>query len=161
MNTMTLENCILLDYYAASICKTLPTFRDNVSVPSSRVKKFNKKKKAFSLIYILIFLSICFLFFIFSSSSFVLILSCRYAHPTVSLLNIFEEYWQNFKNLLWKLSNYRVPHWSHFNFHLPSSSSSFIFSSFSPFRLVLHVFAFFSYLSNLFSSSVPYNFNHP
>jgi hypothetical protein len=34
-----LEICALLGHYAASIGKPLPTFRDNVSVPSSRVKK--------------------------------------------------------------------------------------------------------------------------
>jgi hypothetical protein len=32
--------CTLLGYYAASSGNILPTFRDNVSVPSSRVKKF-------------------------------------------------------------------------------------------------------------------------
>jgi len=32
------ESCALLGYYAASGCNILPTFRDNVSVPSSRVK---------------------------------------------------------------------------------------------------------------------------
>jgi hypothetical protein len=34
------ENCDLLGYYAASCVNCLPTFRDNVSVPSSRVKRF-------------------------------------------------------------------------------------------------------------------------
>jgi hypothetical protein len=33
----------LLGYYAASSANPLSTFRDNVSVPSSRVKKFKKK----------------------------------------------------------------------------------------------------------------------
>jgi hypothetical protein len=33
-----LEICGLLGYYAASCGNCLPTFRDNVSVPSSRVK---------------------------------------------------------------------------------------------------------------------------
>jgi hypothetical protein len=32
------ENCILLGYYAANIGNSLPTFRDNVFVPSSTVK---------------------------------------------------------------------------------------------------------------------------
>jgi hypothetical protein len=36
------ENCALLGYDAASSGNTLPTFRDNISVPSSRVKKTNK-----------------------------------------------------------------------------------------------------------------------
>jgi hypothetical protein len=31
-------------YYAASSANPLPTFRDNLSVPSSRVKKSTKKK---------------------------------------------------------------------------------------------------------------------
>jgi hypothetical protein len=31
------EICTVLGYYAASISNTLPTFWDNVSVPSSRV----------------------------------------------------------------------------------------------------------------------------
>ena len=35
--------CALLGYYAASIGNPLPTFRDNVSVPSSRIKKSKKK----------------------------------------------------------------------------------------------------------------------
>jgi hypothetical protein len=33
------EICAFLRYYAASNGNPLPTFRDNVSVPSSRVKK--------------------------------------------------------------------------------------------------------------------------
>jgi hypothetical protein len=32
------EICALLGYYAASCDNCLPTFRDNISVPSSRVK---------------------------------------------------------------------------------------------------------------------------
>jgi hypothetical protein len=32
------KNCSLLDYYAASSGNSLPTFRDNLSVQSSRVK---------------------------------------------------------------------------------------------------------------------------
>ena len=35
------ENCVLLGYYAASSGNFLPTFRDNLSVPSSRVKNPN------------------------------------------------------------------------------------------------------------------------
>jgi hypothetical protein len=34
-----LENCALLVYYAASIGVFLPTLKDKLSVPSSRVKK--------------------------------------------------------------------------------------------------------------------------
>jgi hypothetical protein len=36
------EICAILGYYAASSGNPLPTFRDNVSVPSSRVKKSKK-----------------------------------------------------------------------------------------------------------------------
>jgi hypothetical protein len=36
------EVCLLPGYYAASNANPLPTFRDNVSVPSSRVKKSKK-----------------------------------------------------------------------------------------------------------------------
>jgi hypothetical protein len=36
------EICALLQYYAACSCNSLPTFRDNLSVPSSRVKKSRK-----------------------------------------------------------------------------------------------------------------------
>jgi hypothetical protein len=35
---LLIENCALLGYYAASRCNSLPTFRDNLSVPSSRAK---------------------------------------------------------------------------------------------------------------------------
>jgi hypothetical protein len=35
----------LLGYYAASSSNPLRTFRDNVSVPSSRVKKSKKKRR--------------------------------------------------------------------------------------------------------------------
>ena len=31
------ENCVLLGYYTASSGNSLPTFRDNLSVPSSRI----------------------------------------------------------------------------------------------------------------------------
>jgi hypothetical protein len=37
------EICALLGYYAASCGNCLPTFRDNVSVPSSRFKSPRKK----------------------------------------------------------------------------------------------------------------------
>jgi hypothetical protein len=37
------EICALLGYYAASCGNCLPTFRDNVSVPSSRVKIPSRK----------------------------------------------------------------------------------------------------------------------
>jgi hypothetical protein len=36
--------CALLGYYAASCGNCLPTFRDNVSVPSSRVKSPRRKE---------------------------------------------------------------------------------------------------------------------
>ena len=32
------DNCALLDYYAATSGNSLLTFRDNISVPSSRIK---------------------------------------------------------------------------------------------------------------------------
>jgi len=35
---MRRENCALLDYYAASSGNSLPTFLDNLTIPSSRVK---------------------------------------------------------------------------------------------------------------------------
>jgi hypothetical protein len=38
------ENCALLGYYAPSSGNPLPTFRDNVSVPSSRIKKSKKQR---------------------------------------------------------------------------------------------------------------------
>jgi len=37
------ENCALLGYYAASSGDSLPTFRDNLSVPPSRVKNQRKE----------------------------------------------------------------------------------------------------------------------
>ena len=37
------EICALLGYYAAYSDNSLPTFRDKLSVPSSRVKKSKKK----------------------------------------------------------------------------------------------------------------------
>ena len=43
------EICALLGYYATSSSNPLPTFRDNVSVPSLRVK--NSKKQNFSSFY--------------------------------------------------------------------------------------------------------------
>jgi hypothetical protein len=39
------EICALLGYYAASCRNCLPTFRDNVSVPSSRVKSLSRKER--------------------------------------------------------------------------------------------------------------------
>jgi hypothetical protein len=42
------EICTLLGYYAASSGNLLPTFRDNVSVPSSKVKKSKKSGWTFS-----------------------------------------------------------------------------------------------------------------
>jgi hypothetical protein len=41
----TLEICALLAYYATSCGNCLPTFRDNVSVPSSRVKSPGRKER--------------------------------------------------------------------------------------------------------------------
>jgi hypothetical protein len=38
------EICAPLGYYAASSGNPLPTFRDNISLPSSRIKKSNKKR---------------------------------------------------------------------------------------------------------------------
>jgi hypothetical protein len=38
------EACVLLGYNAAASSNHLPTFRDNVSVPSSRVKKSKKSR---------------------------------------------------------------------------------------------------------------------
>jgi hypothetical protein len=39
------EICALLGYYAASCGNCLPTFRDNVSVSSSRVKSLRRKER--------------------------------------------------------------------------------------------------------------------
>jgi hypothetical protein len=39
------EICALLGYYAASCGNCLPTFRDNVSVPSSRAKSPSRKDR--------------------------------------------------------------------------------------------------------------------
>jgi hypothetical protein len=36
--------CALLGYYAASSGSSVPTFRDNISVPPSRVKKYKQSK---------------------------------------------------------------------------------------------------------------------
>jgi hypothetical protein len=47
-----LRICTLLRYYAASSGNPLPTFRDNVSVPSSRVKKSKKKRTSFLGLYV-------------------------------------------------------------------------------------------------------------
>jgi len=35
------ENCAVLGYYAASSGNSLPTFQDNLSTTSSKVKKFD------------------------------------------------------------------------------------------------------------------------
>jgi hypothetical protein len=43
LQTDVCEICGLLGYYAASCGNCLPTFRDNVSVPSSRVKSPSRK----------------------------------------------------------------------------------------------------------------------
>jgi hypothetical protein len=40
------ENCTLLGYYAASSDNCLPTFRDNLSVPSSKVKNLENGSHA-------------------------------------------------------------------------------------------------------------------
>jgi hypothetical protein len=40
-----LEICALLGYYEAPCGNCLPTFRDNVSVPSSRVKSPSRKER--------------------------------------------------------------------------------------------------------------------
>ena len=39
------ENCVLLGYYAASSGNSLPTFRDNISVSSSRMKNQKIRKR--------------------------------------------------------------------------------------------------------------------
>jgi len=39
------ENCALLGCYAASSGNSIPTFRDNLSVPSSRVQESKKNVK--------------------------------------------------------------------------------------------------------------------
>jgi len=43
------ENCALLSYYTASSGNPLPTFRDNLSVSPSRVKKSSSLKMRDSL----------------------------------------------------------------------------------------------------------------
>ena len=43
-NKFVSEICALLGYYVASCGNSLPTFRDNVSVPSSRVKSPSRKE---------------------------------------------------------------------------------------------------------------------
>jgi len=35
------ENCVLLGYYTASSGNLLPTFRNNLSVPSSKIKNLD------------------------------------------------------------------------------------------------------------------------
>ena len=43
------ENCVLLGYYAASSGNSLPTFRDNLSILSSRVKNLYLRTACFPL----------------------------------------------------------------------------------------------------------------
>jgi hypothetical protein len=43
------EICVLLGYYAAQTGNPFPTFRGNVSVPSSRVKKSKKNADLISI----------------------------------------------------------------------------------------------------------------
>ena len=45
INKPSRKICALLGYYAASCSNCLPTFRDNVSVPSSRVKSPSRKER--------------------------------------------------------------------------------------------------------------------
>jgi hypothetical protein len=45
LNCLFVEICALLGYYAASCGNCLPTFRDNVSVPSSRVKSPSRNER--------------------------------------------------------------------------------------------------------------------
>jgi hypothetical protein len=40
------ENCAVLGYYAAYSCNSLPTFRDNLSVPPSGFKKSKETLKS-------------------------------------------------------------------------------------------------------------------
>ena len=46
---LRVEICALLGFYAANNRNSLPTFRDNLSVPSSAVKK-SKKKAGYTLV---------------------------------------------------------------------------------------------------------------
>jgi hypothetical protein len=48
-----IETCAVLRYYAPLSNSSIPTFRDNLSVPSSRVKK--SKKKAFFLDFLAVY----------------------------------------------------------------------------------------------------------
>ena len=50
------ENCALLGYYAASSGNYLPTFRDNLSVPSSRAEY--PKRKPVNLVYVGVYIGI-------------------------------------------------------------------------------------------------------
>ena len=54
--TMNWKICALLGYYTASNGNPLPTFRDNVLVPSSTVKKSKKKGVIFYVIFTVHFL---------------------------------------------------------------------------------------------------------
>jgi len=46
------ENCSLRGYYAACSSSSVPKFRDNLSVPSSRVKNPSERAQVFVLIYV-------------------------------------------------------------------------------------------------------------
>jgi hypothetical protein len=50
--------CAVLGYYAASCGNPLPTFRNNVSVPSSRVKTSKKKNRQDYAVYLGDFLTL-------------------------------------------------------------------------------------------------------
>jgi len=50
------ENCALLGYYAACSGNSLPTFRDSISVPPSRVEY--PKRKPGNLVYIGVYIGI-------------------------------------------------------------------------------------------------------
>jgi hypothetical protein len=52
LHALTLENCVLPGYYAASSGNLLPTFRDNLSIPSSGL---NKKKMVLSETLVIIY----------------------------------------------------------------------------------------------------------
>jgi len=47
------ENCALLGYFAVSSGNSLPAFRDNLSVQSSRVKKSKKKTQNSAVLFLL------------------------------------------------------------------------------------------------------------
>jgi hypothetical protein len=64
------ENCALLGYYAASSGNSLPTFRDNLSVPSSKVKNLANGSLAEFFNRIRIRMGIFLVFFIFFEITF-------------------------------------------------------------------------------------------